>query len=190
LGTSGVTLLEMTSAYSSIAALGEYRPPLLVTRVTDSKGKLFAQFAPQSKAAPERVLQTDTAAALIDMLRAAVERGTGRGIRDAHGIQADVAGKTGTTQNNADGWFVLMHPQLVTGAWVGFNDPRVTLRSDHWGQGAHNALHVVGDFTQRALVERAIDAQAEFPNRVGSGVQAAVRGVGEAIRRFFGWSDR
>ncbi|MCW5657634.1 MAG: transglycosylase domain-containing protein [Burkholderiaceae bacterium] len=189
LGTSGVTLLEMTSAYGSIAALGEYRAPLMVTRVTDAKGKLFAQFAPQQPA-PERVLQTDTAVALIDMLRAAVERGTGRGIRDAHGIQADVAGKTGTTQNNADGWFVLMHPQLVAGAWVGFNDPRVTLRSDHWGQGAHNALHVVGDFTQRALAERAIDAQAEFPNRLGAGVQAAVRSVGEAIRRFFGWGDR
>jgi penicillin-binding protein 1A len=190
LGTSAVTLLEMASAYCTIAALGEYHAPVLVTSVTDANGKLFAQFAPPAQATPERVLQADVAARLIDMLRAAVDRGTGRGIRDSHGIQADVAGKTGTTQNNADGWFVLMHPQLVTGAWVGFNDPRVTLRSDYWGQGAHNALHVVGDFTQRALTDRAIDAQVEFPNRAGPGIQAAVRSIGETLKRWFGGGDR
>jgi penicillin-binding protein 1A len=145
---------------------------------------------PPTAATHERVLQPDVAVQLIDMLRAAVDRGTGRGIRDVHGIQADVAGKTGTTQNGADGWFVLMHPQLVTGAWVGFNDPRVTLRSDHWGQGAHNALHVVGDFTQRALANRAIDPQAEFPTRLGTAVEGAVRNIGEALRRWFGFGDR
>ena len=190
LGTSPVTLLEMASAYASIAALGEYRAPLLVTRVTDAQGRLVAQFAPPADEAPQRVLEADVAMQLIDMLRAAVDRGTGRGIRDVHGIQADVAGKTGTTQNNADGWFVLMHPQLVTGAWVGFNDPRVTLRSDHWGQGAHNALHVVGDFMRQTLAERAVDPQAAFPNRAGAAIQAAIRSAGETLRRWFGWGDR
>jgi penicillin-binding protein 1A len=190
LGTSPVSLLEMAGAYASIASLGEYRAPVLVTRVTDAQGRLVAQFAPPTAATHERVLQPDAAVQLIDMLRAAVDRGTGRGIRDVHGIQADVAGKTGTTQNGADGWFVLMHPQLVTGAWVGFNDPRVTLRSDHWGQGAHNALHVVGDFTQRALANRAIDPQAEFPTRLGTAVEGAVRNIGEALRRWFGFGDR
>ncbi|MCW7536831.1 transglycosylase domain-containing protein [Aquabacterium sp. A7-Y] len=187
LGTSPVTLLEMASAYASIAALGEYRAPVLVTRVTDASGRLVVQFAPRTEAAREPVLEPDVAIQLIDMLRAVVDQGTGRGIRDAHGIHADVAGKTGTTQNNADGWFVLMHPQLVTGSWVGFNDPRVTLRSDHWGQGAHNALHVVGDFMQRALAEGAIDSQAAFPSRPGRAVQAAIRSAGEALRRLFGW---
>lgn len=190
LGTSPVTLLEMASAYASIAALGEYHAPVLVTHVNDSAGQLVARFAPPADAAPQRVLEPAVAMQLIDMLRAAVERGTGRGIRAVHGIEADVAGKTGTTQNNADGWFVLMHPQLVTGAWVGFNDPRVTLRSDHWGQGAHNALHVVGDFTRQALAERAIDPQAAFPNRAGVALQAAVRSAGETLRRWFGWGDR
>lgn len=187
LGTSPVTLLELASAYSTIAALGEYRPPLLVTRISDSNGKVIAEFGSQNGTAPQRVLDTEVAVQLIDMLRAAVDRGTGRGIRDAHGIQADVAGKTGTTQNNADGWFVLMHPQLVTGAWVGFNDPRITLRSDHWGQGAHNALHVVGDFMQGALAERAIDAQAGFPSRAGATIEATIRRAGETLRRWLGW---
>lgn len=124
---------------------------------------------------------------LIDMMRGVVDRGTGRGIREQFGIEADVAGKTGTTQNNADGWFVLMHPQLVAGAWVGFNDPRVSLRSDHWGQGAHSALPVVGDFMRRALAERLIDARAEFPRSgIGPRIEAAIRGVGDAIRRWLG----
>jgi penicillin-binding protein 1A len=135
---------------------------------------------------PERVMEAELAVHLIDMLRGAVDRGTGRGIRDVYGIRADVAGKTGTTQNNTDGWFLLMHPQLVVGAWVGFNDQRVTLRSAYWGQGANNALHVVGDFMNQALTSGAIDARADFPSRFGTRVETALRRFGERIRSFFG----
>ncbi len=74
-----------------------------------------------------------------------------------------MAGKTGTTQNNADGWFILMHPNLVAGAWVGFNDNRVTMRSNYWGQGGHNAILLVGDFFKTALDEGKIDKEALFP---------------------------
>ncbi|HET7867615.1 MAG TPA: penicillin-binding transpeptidase domain-containing protein, partial [Burkholderiaceae bacterium] len=190
LGTSPVTLLEMASAYGTIAALGEYRAPVLITQVSDAQGTVLARFAPAAGTEGERVLQPDVALQLIDMLRAAVDRGTGRGIRDVHAIQADVGGKTGTTQNNADGWFLLMHPRLVAGAWVGFNDPRVTLRSDHWGQGAHNALHVVGDFMHQALDDGAIDARASFPSRIGVTVQSVLRRAGEALRSLFGLGNR
>lgn len=186
LGTSPVSLLEMASAYGTIAAQGEYRAPRLVARITDRAGRVLADFAPP---AGERVLAPEVAAELTEMLRAAVDRGTARGLRDVHGIAADVAGKTGTTQNNTDGWFVLMHPELVAGAWVGFNDPRVTLRSDHWGQGAHNALHVVGDFMRQAIAARAIDARAELPRREGAFL-AALRRLGDGIRRLFGIDPR
>jgi penicillin-binding protein 1A len=195
LGTSPVTLLEMASAYGTLAALGEYRPPLLVTQVSDAAGNVVAQFGPATGtgggqaaqgAAGERVLQPEVALQLVDMLRAAVDRGTGRGIRDVHAITADVAGKTGTTQNNADGWFILMQPQLVAGAWVGFNDPRITMRSDHWGQGAHNALHVVGDFMHQALDEGVVDSRVQFPSRLGVGIQSVLRRAGEALRSLFG----
>ena len=190
LGTSPVTLLEMASAYGTIAALGEYRAPVLVTQVSDAQGHLLARFAPPTDKARERVLQPDVAMQLIEMLRAAVDRGTGRGIRDSYAIQADVAGKTGTTQNNTDGWFILMRPNLVAGAWVGFNDPRVTLRSEHWGQGAHNALHVVGDFMHQALSEDALDGRAEFPSRAGAGIRALLQSAGETLRRWFGFGSR
>jgi penicillin-binding protein 1A len=62
-----------------------------------------------------------------------------------------VAAKTGTTQDGADGWFLMMHPHLVTGAWVGFNDRRLSFRTDYWEAGSHNALRLAGDFFQRVL---------------------------------------
>ena len=160
LGTSPVTLLEMVNAYATIAAQGEYRKPVFVTHITDRSGKTIARFGAE---APQRVLSAAAAAALTDMLRGVVDRGTGTAVRYRFGIAGDVAGKTGTTQNNADGWFILMHPNLVAGAWVGFNDTRVTMRSNYWGQGGHNAILLVGDFFKTALDSGKLDAGALFP---------------------------
>ncbi|MDM5178062.1 transglycosylase domain-containing protein [Massilia sp. DJPM01] len=160
LGTSPVTLLEMVNAYSSIASQGQYRKPVFVTSITDRSGKVVAQFAdPKS----ENVMSAQNSADLIDMMRGVINRGTGTGIRYRFGINGDVAGKTGTTQNNTDGWFIMMHPKLVAGAWVGFNDNRVTMRSSYWGQGGHNALLVVGDFFKAAIADGKVDAAAVFP---------------------------
>lgn len=160
LGTSPVTLLEMVSTYSTIAAQGEYRKPVFVRRITDRDGKTIADFAPD---APERALSQDAALNLIDMLRGVVDRGTGGGVRYRFGVNGDLAGKTGTTQNNTDGWFILMHPNLVAGAWVGFNDNRVTMRSSYWGQGGHNALLLVGDFMRSAVDGGKLDPNALLP---------------------------
>jgi penicillin-binding protein 1A len=159
LGTSPVTPLEMVAAYSTLAAGGVYRQPSFVTRVTDRKGHVLAEFKVEGK-----VVMTDkTAGNLINMMRDAVDLGTGQGIRARFGVRADVAGKTGTTQKNTDGWFILMHPRLVAGSWVGFNDSRITMRSNYWGEGGHNAVLLVGDFFQQALNARLIDGAARFP---------------------------
>ena len=159
LGTSPVSLIEMVAAYGTIANGGRYVEPLMVTRIEDRNGKLIEEFAP---ADGEQALSKAVAYTLLDTMRGVINRGTGSAIRSRFGIRADVAGKTGTTQDNADGWFLLMHPQLVGGAWVGFNDSRVTLRSDYWGQGAHSALPIVGDFFNNALRNRLIDRNARF----------------------------
>jgi penicillin-binding protein 1A len=160
LGTSPVTLLEMVNAYSTIAAQGDYRRPVFIKSITDRDGKVLAQFGSET---PEHTISNASAVTLIDMMRGVVNRGTGTAVRYRFGITADVAGKTGTTQNNADGWFILMHPNLVAGAWVGFNDTRVTMRSSYWGQGGHNAILLVGDFFKTALDSGKIDANALFP---------------------------
>jgi penicillin-binding protein 1A len=163
LGTSPVTLLEMASAYSTIARLGEYREPVMIRRITDRTGKVLAEFNVDKLRERRRAMSEDTAVELIDMMRGVVKRGTGQTVKTQFGIVADIAGKTGTTQNNTDGWFMLMHPNLVAGAWVGFNDSRVTMRSDYWGQGGHNAALLIGDFFKDTLKSKLINVKAQFP---------------------------
>ncbi len=159
LGTSDVSLLEMTGAYATLAAGGVRHPLVTVTHITDRDGKEIARFAPE----PQTVLDAEVATDLVDMMRGVVDEGTGRDVRARFGARGDLAGKTGTTQDGADGWFLLMHPDLVTGAWVGFDDPRVTFRSAYWGQGGHNALRVVGDFERAVQRDGLVDTGREFP---------------------------
>jgi penicillin-binding protein 1A len=181
LGSSPVSLKEMVSAYASIAHDGQYQAPMLVTRIENRQGEVLAEFAP---AGPQRALSAQANYQLLDALRGVVDRGTGVAIRSRYGIRADVAGKTGTTQDNSDGWFILMHPQLVMGAWVGFNDGRITLRSDYWGQGAHSALPIVGDVTAQALRLRLIDPKQRFEAPPAGFFSRLFQGLREWVR---GW---
>jgi len=159
LGTSPVTLREMVTAYGTLANNGRYLgEPQLIARVEDRKGHTLALF---TRPKGEEALPKPRALQLVNVMRGVVDEGTGIAIRTRYGIQADVAGKTGTTQDNTDGWFILMHPQLVAGAWVGFNDQRQTM-GDSWGPGARSALPMVGDFFSQALRSRTVDARAEF----------------------------
>ncbi len=158
LGTSPVTLKEMVASYSTLANDGRYIEPMVVTAVQDRNGVVLEDFQPK---VAETAMSTSSAQLLLDVMRGVVDQGTGAGIRSRFGIKADVAGKTGTTQDNTDGWFILMHPQMVAGAWVGFNDNRVTM-GDRWGPGAQSALPMVGDFYQQALKAKAIDQRARF----------------------------
>jgi penicillin-binding protein 1A len=159
LGTSPVTLREMVTAYATLANEGRYLgEPQIVTRVEDRSGRVLAVVpAPQ----PQEVMPRARALQLVDVMRGVVDEGTASAIRTRWGIQADVAGKTGTTQDNTDGWFILMHPQLVAGAWVGFDDNKVTM-GDSWGPGARSALPIVGDFFVQALRLKVADPKVEF----------------------------
>jgi penicillin-binding protein 1A len=158
LGTSPVTLREMVSAYATLANSGRYvGEPQLVTRIEDRNGRTLALFtrAPVVEAMPR-----GAALQLVNVMRGVIDEGTGVAIRTRYGIEADVMGKTGTTQDNTDGWFVMAHPQMVAGAWVGFNDARITMGD--WGQGARSALPMVGDFFVQAQRARAVDPRVEF----------------------------
>ena len=181
LGTSDVTLKEMVAAYGTIASGGSYRAPQVITRIEDKNGKVLEEFLP---ATPEHALNVGAAQALRDAMRGVVDKGTGVAIRSRYGITADVAGKTGTTQDNTDGWFILMHPQLVAGAWVGFNDARITLRSNYWGQGAHSALPIVGDVFRQALRTKLIDANERFADNEVSTWSERTAGAVSALRNW------
>lgn len=177
LGTSPVTLREMVAAYGTLANDGRYIEPVLVTRVEDRNGKVLEAFEPKL---PETVMPATVAQTLLDVMRGVIDQGTGAAIRSRYGIQADVAGKTGTTQGNTDGWFIMMHPQLVAGAWVGFNDNRVTM-ADSYGQGARSALPMVGEFFQGAIKAKVVDVALRFPAPEGAGVTDQERQRIEAL---------
>jgi len=192
LGTSPVTLREMVAAYGTLANGGTYRAPVSVTQIEDRSGTVLATFG----AEPEAVISEATARSVYDMLRDGVDYGTSQRVRTVFGINADVAGKTGTTQGGVDGWFILMHPDLVAGAWVGFDDPRVAFRSDYWGQGAHNALYVVGDFYRTALRRGLLNPNrrvpepappssewrfADFADGAGAWADAALEAAGKGL---------
>ena len=162
LGTSDVTLYEMTAAYATLAGGGLYREPTVVTRIEDRTGNVLYEAQPATKDA----LSEETAYTVVDMMRGVVDYGTGRRMQwQWGGADYDLAGKTGTTQNSADNWFMLMHPELVVGSWVGFNDQRVSFRTNFWGQGAHTALYLVGDLFQQLTRsdEVALSEEVTFP---------------------------
>jgi penicillin-binding protein 1A len=194
LGTSPVTLREMVAAYGSIANAGHYIEPMMLVRLEDRNGAVLEEFAPVREVEP--AMPRQQALDLVNVMRGVVDEGTGAAIRSRYGITADVAGKTGTTQENSDGWFILMHPQLVAGARVGFNDNRVTM--GFWGQGASSALPMVGEVFRQALNGRWIDSNAEFDiprprprpredsESRSTGPEDVVRGIFDRLRRIFG----
>ena len=152
LGTSELTLLELATAYTTLANLGTQRNPVVVRYITDQHGDTLYEHIPNA----QEGLDDRTARVLIDMMRDVIRQDYGTGQRinwQFDQWEYDYAGKTGTTQEGADGWFMLIHPELVTGSWVGFNDRRLTFRSSFWGQGAHNALYVVGSYVRRVNMD-------------------------------------
>jgi len=163
LGVSDVNLLELTSAYSTFANGGLLYEPTLIWRIEDQAGNVLYEADP----APREALSEATAYTMVDMLRAVIRQGTGIRMNAQYRMGAyDLAGKTGTTQNSQDTWFMMMHPDLVMGSWIGFNNPAYRFRTDWWGQGAHTALHIVGSFMQRITAEEEtfISRDARFPS--------------------------
>jgi penicillin-binding protein 1A len=152
----------MTTAYSTFANGGLLYKPTMITRIEDKDGNVLYEDQPT----PKEALSEATAYTMIDMMRAVIQFGTGIRINSQYGLRAyDLAGKTGTSQRSVDNWFMLMHPDLVMGSWVGFNDPRFSLKTGWWGQGAHTALHNVGLFFQSAIQEEDpyINQESRFP---------------------------
>jgi penicillin-binding protein 1A len=132
--------------------------PLLVRRIEDRNGQVLEEFSPVKEAEP--AMHRAHALTLVNAMRGVMDEGTGSSIRQRYGISANVAGKTGTTQDNTDSCFIMMNSQLVVGARVGCNDNNVTMGS--WGQGARSALPMVGDVFQQGFRNRWLDKDAEF----------------------------
>ena len=143
-GSSESNVYEMVSAFSTFANGGVHNDPIFVTRIEDRHGNLIASFIPQSQDA----INERTAYTMLQMLKRVVDAGTAGSLRwrfDLHDVE--LAGKTGTSNENRDAWFMCVAPRIVAGAWVGGEDQQVHLRSR--GEGSVLALPIVGDFLKR-----------------------------------------
>lgn len=144
LGTPSISMMEMAIAYSTFANKGKRVEPYYITSITNRNGKVLERFS--STNIDEQALSAENAALMVEMLKSVVNEGTAVSLRSRYGFKGDLAGKTGTTQSNADGWFMAITPRLVVGTWVGADDPGIRFRTTTLGQGAHTALPIFAEF--------------------------------------------
>jgi penicillin-binding protein 1A len=136
--------------------LGTYSRPYFLTRIEDKDGNVLATFGGSHKEAiPEAVAYQTT-----EMLKGVINKGTATKLRSRFGLQMPLAGKTGTTQGNADAWFIGYNPDIVVGAWVGFEQPSVHFASNSTGAGGTGALPIVGGFLRSVFNDRVLKVSA------------------------------
>ena len=145
LGPCEVSVQEMVDAYTTFVNKGIRTEPLYVTRIEDNNGNALARFTPMT----HEIISETTSYKMIQMLQDVVDRGTGVRVRYKYGIKAPMGGKTGTTNNNSDGWFMGFTPSLVSGVWVGGEDRAIHFDNLAEGQGASMALPIYALYMQR-----------------------------------------
>ncbi len=155
LGTPTISMIEMVRAYTCFANKGKSVEPFYITTIASHDDIVLEQY--QSPKAT-RAMSAESAALIIKMLQRAVNEGTSSGLRTRFGLTNDIAGKTGTTQSNTDGWFMAITPKLVMGAWVGADDPKIRFRSTALGQGSKTALPIVGEFLRLSSQDKELNS--------------------------------
>ena len=184
LGTPDLSLYEMVGAYGTFANSGIYTEPTAILRIEDKYGVVLAEFNPMT----HEVMSAETAYTSVNLLQGVTEYGTGIRLRTKYGnysyindvvtgypygFENPIAGKTGTTQNHSDGWFMGMVPNLVTGVWVGAEDRGAHFRSIAYGQGATMALPIWAMYMKKCYADAGLDvSQEDFPvPEAGVGIQ-------------------
>ena len=175
LGVADVSVFEMTGAFSTFANKGVWTEPIFLTRIEDKDGNIIAEYIPKTKEA----LSEQNAYVMLDLLKGVTsynynahkgktQGGTGIRLRFPKskdrpygGIQTPIAGKTGTTQNNSDGWFIGATPDLVTGVWVGAEDRSVRFTYTTDGQGANTALPIFGYYMNKIYADSTLKISQE-----------------------------
>lgn len=176
LGTADMSVFEMVSAYSTFVNEGVYVTPVIVTRIEDKNGTTLYQHVPETK----DVLSKETAYVTVNLMEGVTQSGSGIRLRGTWAGNQDhykravtgypydfknpIAGKTGTTQNQSDGWFMGMVPNLVTGVWVGAEDRAVHFPGITYGQGATMALPIWGIYMKKVYADKELEvSQGDFP---------------------------
>ena len=174
LGTLDVNVYEMVGAYGAFANQGVYVKPVMVTRIENKDGTVLYEYVPETK----DVLSKDVSYAILDLMKGVTQGGSGTRLRTTgfnkwrpeydeiitgypYKLTNPIAGKTGTTQNNSDGWFMGMVPNLVTGVWVGGEERSVHFKSITYGQGASMALPIWGLYMTKNYADEELGISKE-----------------------------
>ncbi len=176
LGTADINVYEMVGAYGAFVNQGVYVKPVMVTRIEDKNGTVLFEYVPETK----DVLSKDVSYSMLNLMEGVTQGGSGTRLRGSGNKNATVykeiitgypyefknpiAGKTGTTQNNSDGWFMGMVPNLVTGVWVGGDDKPIHFKSTTYGQGASMALPIWGIYMKKNYENKDLGiSEGDFP---------------------------
>lgn len=166
LGALDGSILELATMYSTFANDGKKPVLHYLDRIETASGEVIASFRRPDPRSFEQVVTPETNLAMLHLLQSVVDSGTARRIKYEFGLRNDLGAKTGTTQNQSDGWFMSLTPELVVGAWVGAENPHVHFRTMSAGQGSATALPIVGQFLQQVYRDDNFGRwrQSEFPS--------------------------
>ena len=153
LGTPDISIAEMTAAFSVYPNAGVYSEPIFVNRIEDKNGNLLQRFSSYK----EEVISEETAYLMTNLLQGVVKNGTATRLRYTYKLMNDMGGKTGTTQNHSDGWYIGITPDLVAGVWVGGEDRSIHFDNMRLGQGSAMALPIFGLFMQKVYADKNIN---------------------------------
>ena len=170
-GPADISLWEMVAAYNTFPSKGVYVAPLFVTRIEDSKGNVISEFTTRRREA----IGENTAYLMVNLMQGVVQGGTASRLRYRYNLMGEIAGKTGTTNDNSDGWFIGYTPTLVAGVWTGAEDRQVHFQSGTLGQGANMSLPTWGIFMQKVLADGTLGVRATDKFAAPAGV---VEGLG------------
>ena len=160
LGSCDLKLIEMVGAMTTFANQGVFVKPMFITRIEDKNGNVVQRFSPEESEAMSELAAYKT----IALMKGVVQSGTGVRLRSLYGFTNPIAGKTGTTQKNSDGYFMGITPDLTTGVWVGAEDRSVHFRSTRLGQGSHTALPIWAMYMKKVYADKSLNvSQGDFP---------------------------
>lgn len=152
LGPNEASVCEMVSAYTTFANHGIHCSPMFVSKIEDNEGNVIAAFQPRMN----EVISEESAYKMLEMLKAVMDGGTGSRMRYKYKVECDMGGKTGTTNRNADAWFMGFTPSLVSGCWVGGEDRDIHFDSTRMGQGANMALPIWAYYMKKVFADRSL----------------------------------
>ena len=148
-GAADISVLEMVAAYNALPSRGVYITPMYVTRIEDSQGNVLSEFTNRKREA----IGENTAYLMVNLMEGVVNHGTGARLRSAYGLKGEIAGKTGTTNDNSDGWFIGYTPSITCGVWVGGEDRQIHFNSLALGSGSNMALPIWGIWMKKCLAD-------------------------------------